>query len=83
MTGTSTEVYGTQDGILISSIDLPPTGQEMWVSDGAGGITHLDLRQDKSQARRYELSEAKIGSVSVNPTRTNFLLTASNSRLLK
>jgi len=55
----------------------------MWISDGAGGVTHLDLRQDRSNARRYALSDAKIGSVSVNPTRPNFLLTASNSRFLK
>ncbi|KDR81655.1 hypothetical protein GALMADRAFT_239741 [Galerina marginata CBS 339.88] len=83
VSGTSTEIYGTQDGVLISSLDLPPTGQEMWVSDGAGGVTHLDLRQDKSKARRYELSDHKIGSVSVNPTRPNFILTASNSRFIK
>ncbi|KAF9564603.1 WD40 repeat-like protein [Agrocybe pediades] len=83
VSGTSTEIYSRNDGVLISSIDLPPTGQEMWISDGAGGVTHLDLREDQSKARRYELSEAKIGSVSVNPARPNFLLTASNSRYLK
>lgn len=55
----------------------------MWVSDGSGGATHLDLREDKSHARRYELSDVKIGSISVNPTRPHFLLTASNSRVLK
>ena len=76
-------MYATDDGVLISSIDLPPHGHEMWVSDGAGGVTHLDLREDKAHARRYTLSEAKIGSISVNPTRLNFLLTASNSRFLK
>ncbi|KAF8910971.1 WD40-repeat-containing domain protein [Gymnopilus junonius] len=83
VSGISKEVYATQDGILITSLDLPPDGHEMWISDGAGGITHLDLRQDKSKARRYALSDAKIGSISVNPTRPNFLLTASNSRFLK
>ena len=55
----------------------------MWIADGAGGVTHLDLREDKSDARRYSLSNAKIGSVSINPTRPSFLLTASNNRYLK
>ncbi|KAF8964048.1 WD40-repeat-containing domain protein, partial [Flammula alnicola] len=80
VSGTSKEIYSSEDGVLICSIDLPPTGQEMWVSDAAGGATHLDLREDKSKARRYGLSEAKIGSISINPTRPHFLLTASNSR---
>ncbi|KAF8163343.1 WD40-repeat-containing domain protein [Crassisporium funariophilum] len=83
VSGTSKEIYASEDGVLICSIDLPPTGQEMWIADGAGGITHLDLRNDKSAARRYALSEVKIGCVSINPTRPNFLLTASNSRYLK
>lgn len=55
----------------------------MWIADAAGGVTHLDLREDKSEARKYSLSNVKIGSISVNPTRPNFLLTASNSRFLK
>jgi WD repeat-containing protein 76 len=78
----SKEVYATE-GVLITSIDLPPSGQEMWIADDAGGVTHLDLREDKSDARRYSLSNAKIGSVSINPTRPSFLLTASNNRYLK
>ncbi|KAF8798064.1 WD40 repeat-like protein [Phlegmacium glaucopus] len=82
VSGTSKEVYATED-VLITSIDLPPSGQEMWIADGAGGVTHLDLREDKSVTRRYLFSNAKIGSVSVNPTRPIFLLTASNSRFIK
>jgi len=83
VSGSSKEIYASEDGVLICSMDLPPTGNEMWISDGSGGVTHLDLRQDKSHIRRYELSEAKIGCISVNPTRPNFLLTASNNRFLK
>lgn len=83
VSGSSQEIYASEDGVLICSMDLPPTGNEMWISDGSGGVTHLDLRQDKSHIRRYELSQAKIGCISVNPTRPNFLLTASNSRFLK
>lgn len=83
VSGTSKEIYATEDGVLISSIDLVPTGHEMWISDTSGGVTHLDLRQAKSKARRYQLSDNKIGSISVNPTRTSFLLTASNNRFIK
>jgi len=83
VSGTSKEVYASENGNLISCIDLPATGQEIWMADASGGVTHIDLREEKSSARRYELSEVKIGSISVNPTRTNFLLTASNSRFLK
>ena len=55
----------------------------MWISDNFGGVTHLDLRERVSKTRRYELSNSKIGTISVNPTRTHFLLTASNSRFIK
>lgn len=62
---------------------MPPSGHEMWISDALGGITHLDLRQDKTKARWYQLSDQKIGSVSVNTFQPHFLLTASNDRSLK
>ncbi|TFK42537.1 WD40-repeat-containing domain protein [Crucibulum laeve] len=81
--GVSREIYASNDRVLICSIDLAPTGNEMWISDGEGGATHLDLREAKSKARRYVLSEQKIGCISINPTRPNFILTASNSRFLK
>ncbi|KIK57771.1 hypothetical protein GYMLUDRAFT_746592 [Collybiopsis luxurians FD-317 M1] len=81
-TGISREIF-TNDDTLISSIDVVPNGREMWISDAAGGVTHLDLREDKSKGKWYQLSEQKIGCVSVNPTRTNFLLTASNSREMR
>lgn len=83
VSGTSKEIYANEEGNLISSIDLPPTGYELWISDNSGGVTHVDLRQRSSKSRRYGLSDHKIGTVSVNPTRTHFLLTASNSRLIK
>ena len=83
VSGSSREVFANEDGNLISSIDLPPNGHELWISDNSGGVTHVDLREEKSTVRRYGLSDNKIGSVSVNPTRTYFLLTASNSRVMK
>ncbi|KIK08312.1 hypothetical protein K443DRAFT_128691 [Laccaria amethystina LaAM-08-1] len=82
-TGISEEIFASSNGELICSIDLTSTGNEMWVSDGAGGATHIDLREKSSKHRRYVLSEQKIGCISINPTRNHFILTASNSRLLK
>jgi WD40 repeat protein len=77
------EIYVSEDNILITHVDLTPTGHEMWISDGIGGATHLDLREGKSRARRFTLSDNKIGCISINPTRPNFILTASNNRTLK
>ncbi|CAK5277400.1 unnamed protein product [Mycena citricolor] len=82
ISGVSKEVFSIEDA-LICSIDLVPGGREMWISDDSGAVWHRDLRQDKSIATRYELSEKKIGCISVNPVRPNFVLTASNSRALK
>ncbi|KAI0736996.1 WD40-repeat-containing domain protein [Fomitopsis betulina] len=80
--GISTEVFSLEDS-LITSIDLPLTGNEMWISDSDGGITHLDLREDRSKARWYQVSEQKVGSVSINPTTPHYLVTASNSRAMR
>ncbi|KAF8077901.1 WD40-repeat-containing domain protein [Lyophyllum atratum] len=82
-TGISRQVYSTGDETIVTSVDLAPSGNEMWVSDGAGGVTHLDLREDNKNTRWYGLSEQKIGCISINPTRPHFLLTASNDRSLK
>ncbi|KAK7467183.1 hypothetical protein VKT23_004241 [Stygiomarasmius scandens] len=79
-TGVSREIFSSDD-ILLCSMDPVPTGNELWISDASGGLTHLDLREGKP--RWYQVSDQKIGCVSVNPTRPNFLLTASNSRSLK
>jgi WD repeat-containing protein 76 len=80
--GISSEVFYVEEAI-VCSIDLSPENHEMWISDASGGVTHLDLRQDKNKAKWYQLSTEKIGSVSVNPTRPQFLLTASNTRSLR
>ncbi|EED84163.1 predicted protein [Postia placenta Mad-698-R] len=80
--GQSSEVFATE-GDLISCIDLSPTGNEMWISDASGGLTHLDLRVDRSHAKWYQLSDQKIGSVSINPSNPHFLVTASNNRAMR
>jgi hypothetical protein len=80
--GISREVYAMED-VLITSMDSPPASHEMWLSDAEGWVTHLDLREDKSKRRAYQLSDQKIGCLSVNPTNPAFILTSSNNRTLK
>lgn len=80
--GISREVYAMED-VLITSMDIPPASHEMWLSDAEGWVTHLDLREDKSKRRAYQLSDQKIGCLSVNPTNPAFVLTSSNDRTLR
>ncbi|KAF9218287.1 WD40 repeat-like protein [Gyrodon lividus] len=82
VSGISQQIFSSPD-VLITSLDLNPSGHEMWISDASGGLTHLDLREGARQARWYGLSDQKIGSVSINPTSPHLILTASNNRLLK
>ncbi|KAH9945953.1 WD40 repeat-like protein [Epithele typhae] len=79
VSGISSEIFATDD-VLITSVDLPPQGQEMWISDAMGGITQMDLRASRSYAKRYNIGTHKIGNVSINPTHPYFLVTASNNR---
>ncbi|EAU88489.1 hypothetical protein CC1G_04195 [Coprinopsis cinerea okayama7 len=80
-TGVSREIFHSDN--LVNSIDLVPSGHEMWLSDTSGWVTHIDLRESNQKHKSFQLSEQKIGSVSVNPTFPNFLATASNSRTVK
>lgn len=79
--GISTEVFALDD-ILISSFDISPRGQELWISDAEGGLTHSDMRMRRSRACRYQLANTKIGCVSINPAHPEGLLVSSNNRTL-
>ncbi|KZS99216.1 WD40 repeat-like protein [Sistotremastrum niveocremeum HHB9708] len=82
--GISQEIFAFEDGALPSSADLTPSGNEMWISDSEGVVTHLDLREPASKTRRYGLTAGhKIGSVSINPIHTHSVLCASNDRSLR
>jgi len=83
VTQVTREIYGSGDGVLITHVDLTPSGHEMWISDGSGGATHLDLREKKFKARRFRLSDTKIGCISINPSYPNLILTASDNCTLK
>ncbi|PAV23918.1 WD40 domain containing protein [Pyrrhoderma noxium] len=82
VSNVSREIF-SMDNTLICSFDISSSGNELWVSDAEGGLSHVDTREDKSKALRYELSGSKIGCVSINPTTPEMLLVASNDRTLK
>ncbi|KAG8976938.1 hypothetical protein FRB90_009005, partial [Tulasnella sp. 427] len=85
-TGASREIFHAPD-TLISSFDMPTdSGNEIWISDVEGHLSHIDLRENVRKAgRRFEMNGTrhKIGCVSVNPVSSHFLVTASNDRTLK
>ncbi len=70
-THTSTELYAlTDEDHLINAFELTPTGQEAWLVDSGGALSHVDMREG-GKRRRWEISGAgsgqrKLGGVSVN-----------------
>lgn len=60
------------DDILINHFDLVPNGQEAWLADKNGGISHVDFRNRslRGERRRWVVQEegraAKLGGLSVN-----------------
>ena len=58
--------------MLVTHFDLPPSGQEAWITDKDGGINHCDFREGKGQRsrRRWIVQEegraAKLGGMSIN-----------------
>lgn len=53
----------------MSHFDLTPSGEEAWISDTLGGISHCDFREGGDR-RRWVVQEpgraAKLGGISVN-----------------
>lgn len=58
--------------MLVTHFDLHPNGQEAWMADKDGGISHCDFRERKTRGerRRWEVQDqgraAKLGGISVN-----------------
>jgi len=56
--------------MLITHFDVVPSGQEIWLADKNGGISHCDMRQRKEARRRWVVQEegraAKLGGLSIN-----------------
>ncbi|KAF8314376.1 WD40-repeat-containing domain protein [Cantharellus anzutake] len=83
--GQSTELFSlASTSTLLTSFDIAPRGNEIWISDADGGLSFLDLREG-SRSRRQVNAKLKIGCVSINPAagRSHFICTASNDLSLK
>lgn len=50
------------------------------VSDNGGGVTHQDLRQPTSTAKRWKVAESKAGCISLNPANENYFATSHLNR---
>ncbi|WWC71881.1 uncharacterized protein I206_105840 [Kwoniella pini CBS 10737] len=86
----STELFAfTDDNMLVTHFDLLPNGQEAWIADRNGGMTHCDFREDKRgrERRRWIVQEegraAKLGGLSVNPLMPHLVITAGNDQHLR
>ncbi|GAA6059395.1 hypothetical protein JCM10212_003627 [Sporobolomyces blumeae] len=72
----------TEDALL-HSFDFDPTGNEIWASDGAGGLIWRDLRTKKEEAKRWQIDRAKVGCISINPARPTLAATAHLKREMR
>ncbi|KAK8853099.1 hypothetical protein IAR55_003800 [Kwoniella newhampshirensis] len=86
----STELFAfTNEDMLITHFDLVPNGQEAWLADKNGGISHCDFRESKRERerRRWVVQDegraAKLGGLSVNPLMPHLLVTAGNDQHLR
>ncbi|RXK39424.1 WD-repeat protein [Tremella mesenterica] len=84
---TSRELFALpNEDTLITHFDLTPSGQEAWLVDKDGGISHCDFREG-GKRRRWIVQDlgrsAKLGGVSVNPLMPHLILTAGNDQHLR
>ncbi|KAF8322314.1 uncharacterized protein EI90DRAFT_3131116 [Cantharellus anzutake] len=65
--GQSAELFSLASAsTLLTSFDIAPCGNEIWISDTDGGLSFLDLREG-NRLRRQVNAKLKIGCVSINP----------------
>ncbi|GAA5983166.1 hypothetical protein JCM5350_007905 [Sporobolomyces pararoseus] len=85
-TGISQEVIDADsddyDGLL-HSFDFDPTGNEIWATDGGGGLHWRDLRTPIGEAKRWNIDRAKVGCISLNPARPTIAATAHLKREMR
>ncbi|GAA5931603.1 Cmr1p [Sporobolomyces koalae] len=82
-TGMSTEVIDADDDNfdgLLHSFDFDPTGNELWTTDGDGGLHWRDLREPITQVKRWQIDKSKVGCISINPARPSLAATAHLKR---
>ncbi|WVQ73007.1 hypothetical protein IAR50_002570 [Cryptococcus sp. DSM 104548] len=83
----STELFRLPDeDLLINHFDITPSGQDAWMVDKNGGLSHCDFREGKNLGKRQrwvlqdEGRGAKLGGVSVNPALPHLICTAGNDQ---
>jgi len=69
----SQELFAFDDeDTLINHFDITPNGNEAWLSDKNGGMSHVDFRENRGERRRWvvqgEGRAAKLGGLSINRT---------------
>lgn len=67
----SRELFSMPDeDMLITHFDLAPDGNQAWIADKNGGISHADFREGKLGGRRRWVVSgeraAKLGGLSIN-----------------
>ncbi|WFD32858.1 hypothetical protein MSPP1_003909 [Malassezia sp. CBS 17886] len=57
--------------------------RSMWAADHRGGLLHLDVRAKGASARRWQVSDKKVGSIALNSAAPHCVATASNDRSIR
>ena len=58
-------------------------GRSLWLADHMGGLIHIDVRSASSEYHRWQVSDKKVGDLSVNPSVPHCIATASNDRSVR
>ncbi|KAJ3009344.1 UNVERIFIED_CONTAM: hypothetical protein HDU68_002747 [Siphonaria sp. JEL0065] len=81
------EVFLHPDQDMISHFDLGLNANLLWISDGSGAATHLDIRAPRPGATNppkfYQLSEKKINTIHINPVNQNHIVIGGLDRTVK
>ncbi|WFD08505.1 hypothetical protein MVES1_003881 [Malassezia vespertilionis] len=96
---TSSEVWAGRKGVQLGefailapqqhAFEATPTPvpqldeRSLWIADHRGGLLHIETRSMEPTARRWQVSEKKIGGMAVNPAVPYCIATASNDRTVR
>ncbi|KAI9327054.1 WD40-repeat-containing domain protein [Obelidium mucronatum] len=78
------EIFVHPDEEMISHFDLCQNSNVLWISDGAGEASQLDLRVSPTKtSATVVLSEKKINTIHINPTSQNHIVIGGLDRTVK
>lgn len=58
-------------------------GRSLWLADHLGGLIHIDVRSASSEYHRWQISDKKVGGLSINYGAPHCIATASNDRSVR